>query len=261
MDNNHEVLSRREFVKQAATGTVLAAAAGEGIGWAATAGTDTTHAVISALGAMFVPSRPGDPGYKDLEQHGITDFVLKRLATHRRTTTGEGEPEITGLDAIDKFNTAAKQFFDGKTFLELDDKQKEQYLELVFEGNKITDARLRGELGTTYRGMRYRILDTYYKNYPEHEVKRNVEGEPILKAGDLHQITNPNTNKIVTGWDIAGYKGPATYEREEKERAELKRETMPFWYEGDFIKRLPNVQAAPAIKTNDGHDYYDVIVL
>jgi hypothetical protein len=46
---------------------------------------------------------------------------------------------------------------------------------------------------------------------------------PILKAGDKHQITNPNTREIVTGWDIAGFKGPLSWEEEEEQRAKFKK--------------------------------------
>ena len=28
---------------------------------------------------VFIPSKPGDPGYADLESHGISDFVMEKL--------------------------------------------------------------------------------------------------------------------------------------------------------------------------------------
>ena len=34
-------------------------------------------AVVSAMGDALIPSAPGDPGYKDLEAHGISQEVLK----------------------------------------------------------------------------------------------------------------------------------------------------------------------------------------
>ncbi|MBI4463424.1 MAG: GMC family oxidoreductase, partial [Acidobacteria bacterium] len=76
---------------------------------------------------------------------------------------------------------------------------------------------------------------------------------------DTHQITNPNTKQLVTGWDVAGFKGPMEWEEEEQRRAMMKK-AYPFWFEGDLVKRN-NASAAPAIKTAEGKDYYDVVVL
>src|SRR5262249_48176818 len=110
-----------------------------------------------------------------------------------------------------------------------------------------------------YRAARGRILEVYYKNYPEHELKRNDRGELIFKPGDTHQVSDPNTKKLVTGWDVAGYAGPLTWEEEERRRAQMK-QALPYWFEGDFV-RLSNPMPRPAIKTSSGHDYYDVIVV
>ena len=63
----------------------------------------------------------------------------------------------------------------------------------------------------------------------------NDQGEIIIAVGDRHQITNPNTEEIVTGWDIAGYKGPLRWEEEEQYRAVMKK-MHPYWYEGDLVK-------------------------
>ena len=109
------------------------------------------------------------------------------------------------------FNTTAKQFFDGKAFLDLDEKQRGEYLTLIVDGSKIADQEQRTRLQSFFRRARARILTAYYKNYPLQSVKRNAAGEPVLHPGDTHQITNPNLwkdKKLVTGWDIAGYKGP-----------------------------------------------------
>ena len=156
---------------------------------------DLPQTLVAALGDLFVPSAPGDPGYKDLEKYGITEYVLKNLPV------GEGS-------LLEGFNETAKQFFGGKSFLELDEKQKEQYLELVLDEKKITDPQVRAQLLAFYRAARTRILTVYFQNYPEHEVKYNPDGTIIFKAGDTHQITNPNTKKMVTGWDITGHRGP-----------------------------------------------------
>jgi len=56
------------------------------------------HTVVSALGGLLIPSAPGDPGYKDLEQYGITDYVLNKL-------------KLTD-EMVDAFNNAAKVLFE-----------------------------------------------------------------------------------------------------------------------------------------------------
>src|ERR1700722_13354039 len=243
-------LNRRDFVKQTVAGTaVLAGVSASALEAAAAAPMDPNKQIVSALGSVFVPSKPGDPGYKELEAHGITDYVMEKLPV---------------TDSLDAFNTSAKQFFDGKAFLDLDDKQREQYLALIVEGNKIADAEQRARLQAFYRGARSRILRVYYSNYPANQVKLNAAGEAILRPGDTHQISNPNLfkdKKLVTGWDIAGFKGPLGGEEEEQLRAKAKKR-VNYWIEGALVKREEKrPRAAAAIKTSDGHDYYDVIVI
>ena len=259
MDSSDEI-TRREFAKQTAVGTIIVAGAASGpLAWALPG--DLSNSVVGALGAVFIPSRPGDPGYKDLEQFGITEYVLTHNPRVSQLRIAAGlVTEISGPGIIEEFNNASKQYFEGKTFLELDDQQKEQYLELILTPGKIADTKLRVELLAFYRTTKFRIMETYYKNYPEHEAKRNAQGEPILKPGDIHQITNPNTKKLVTGWDIAGYKGPLDWEEEEKRRAMMKK-VWSHWDDNDLIKLDNRKPAAPAIKTSDGKDYYDVLVL
>lgn len=242
-------ISRREFVKQTVAGTAILAGASSGvISAAGAAPMDPQKRVVSALGALYIPSASGDPGYKELEAHGITEYVLQEFPT----------AEIEG------FNSAAQQLFGGKSFLDLDEKQREQYLSQIADGKTISDAELRTKLQAFYRAARTRILKVYYGNYPAHEVKRNTEGEAVLHSGDTHQISNPNIwkdKKIVTGWDIAGFKGPLGWEEEEQLRGHAKK-TNDYWYEGDLVKlNESRPPAAAAIKTSDGHDYYDVIVL
>ncbi len=239
-------INRRDFLKQSGLGTlILTASSAELLGRAVPAA-DLQQTLVAALGDLFVPSAPGDPGYKDLEKHGITEYVLKNLPV------GEG-----GL--LEGFNETAKQFFGGKSFLELDEKQKEQYLELVLDEHKIADPKVRSQLLAFYRAARRRILTVYFQNYPEHEVKHNPDGTIVFKPGDTHQITNPNTKNIVTGWDITGHRGPLDWEEEEYQR-ELMKKTLHHWDEGDYV-RLDGTAAAPAIKTSDGNDYYDVVVV
>ncbi len=239
-------INRRDFLKQSGLGAlVLTASSAELLGRAVPAA-DLQQTLVAALGDLFVPSAPGDPGYKDLEKHGITEYVLKNLPV------GEG-----GL--LEGFNETAKQFFGGKSFLELDEKQKEQYLELVLDEHKIADPKVRSQLLAFYRAARRRILTVYFQNYPEHEVKHNPDGTIVFKPGDTHQITNPNTKNIVTGWDITGHRGPLDWEEEQSQR-KLMKKTLHHWDEGDYV-RLDGTAAAPAIKTSDGNDYYDVVVV
>jgi choline dehydrogenase-like flavoprotein len=242
-------ISRRDFVKQTVAGTaVLAGASAGALDAVAAAPVDPHTQVVAALGSVFVPSAAGDPGYKELESHGITDYVIKEFP----------------VDGVEAFNAGSQPFFDGKAFLDLDGKQREQYLGMIVDGKGIADAEQRARLQTFYRAARSRILKVYYSNYPAHEVKRNAVGEAVLKPGDIHQISNPNLfkdKKLVTGWDIAGFKGPLGWEEEEQIRAKAKK-TIDYWFETDLVKldekRPP---AAVPVKTSDGHDYYDVIVL
>ena len=208
-------IGKRQFLKETVVGTAVLAGALQAT---AAAPMDPNKQVVAALGSVFIPSAPGDPGYKELESHGITEYVMQNL-------------QVDGLDA---FNSGAQQLFDGKTFVELDDKQREQYLGLIVEESKMADEAQRKSLQAFYRGARTRILTIYYKNYPVHETKKNAAGEPILQPGDTHQITNPNLlkdKKLVTGWDIAGYKGPLGWDEEEQLRAKAKK-IVPYWYEG-----------------------------
>ncbi len=261
-------ITRRDFVKQTIVGTAAmttGASAGLSALQAGAAASDQRTQVVSALGALFIPSKPGDPGYAELESHGITAFVLKNFP----------------VDGIETFNTSARQLANGKTFLELDEKGRIDYLTLIAEGSavtdqndgrnlidpnstqksRITDAELAMKLHAFYRTARRRILQVYYSNYPENEVKRDAADVPILKPGDTHQEVNPNTKKLVTGWDIAGYTGPMNWAEEQKAREEAKR-TLAYWYEGDLIRLDPKrPPQAAAIKTSDGKDYYDVLVV
>ena len=63
----------------------------------------------------------------------------------------------------------------------------------------------------------------YYQNYPEHRIPRDSDDVPILAPGDTHQITNPNTTRLFTGWDLSSFHGPLTWEEEERRRAYYKK--------------------------------------
>src|SRR5262249_34522343 len=140
------------------------------------------------------------------------------------------------VDGVEDFNNAARQFFNGKTFLELAEPQRVEYLKKVAAGgalvdatdgrnfravegawqSDITDMALRMKLHAFYRRARQRLLGLYYSNYPENKVKRDANNVPILRPGDTHQETNPNTKALVTGWDITGEGGAWTWAEEEE---------------------------------------------
>jgi len=204
-------VSRRDFLKTTGMGaaaipTTLVGVSTQVQGQAAV---DRT-AVIAALGDTIIPSDPGDPGYRTLEPYNITAEVMKGLS---------------GLsdDSLAAFNNSAASFFSGNTFLDLSESQRADYLNLIIDGSRITDQSLKGQLQSVYRLTRIRVLVVYYQNYPEHRLPRDANDVPILAAGDTHQITNPNTDRVVTGWDVAGFRGPLTWEEEERRRAYYKK--------------------------------------
>lgn len=240
-------LSRRDFVKQAAVSAAVLS--GGGVLTAAAQGAaNPNKPIVAALGSVFIPSKPGDPGYADLESYGISEVVMEKLPA----------------DALVMFNEAAKTFFAGKTFVELTEPQREEYLGIIEDGSKLTDPREKLRLQAFYRGARSQILTVYYKNFPLDEYTLGADGLPKTQPGDTHQITNPNVwkdKKLVTGWDIAGYGGQMSWPEEEKERQKAKKVSY-HWHEEPTVRlEAGRPQPAAAKKTGDGHDYYDVIVL
>lgn len=205
-------VSRRDFLKTTGAGAAAAlpaVAASSSELQAQARGVDRT-AVISTLGDTLIPSAPGDPGYRTLEPYNITAEVMKGL-------TGLSDDDLALL------NKTAASFFAGKSFLELSESQRADYLNLIIDGSRIGDETLRGKLQSVYRLTRIRVMVIYYQNYPEHRLPRDANDVPILPPGDTHQITNPNTERIVTGWDVAGFTGPLTWEEEERRRARYKK--------------------------------------
>src|SRR5215467_3709227 len=97
---------------------------------AGTAGTaDPRKPIVAALGATFIPSKPGDPGYAELEAHGITEYVLKPTEERpaedaARLMVAAATVKWTEAAVLDAFNNAAKPFFGGKSFVDLDEKQR-----------------------------------------------------------------------------------------------------------------------------------------
>ena len=195
-------VSRRDFLRKTgsgATGTAVALASIK-TSQAAPATLDVDPAaVVAALGDVLIPSDPGDPGYKTLEPYNITAEVMRDLPV--------SDEELVLL------NSQAGELFSGKTFLQLKERERESYFDSVFAGDR--GENLRRILGR----IRQRVFRVFYKNYPEHALPRDRQGVPILPPGDTHQITNPNTKGLATGWDVSGFMGPLTWEEEQRRRS------------------------------------------
>jgi len=204
-------VTRRDFLKTTGLGTAAAAAslgvAERASGQSAAPAADRAT-VVAAMGDTLIPSDPGDPGYKTLEPFNITAEVLKSLPV---------TDEELGL-----FNSQAAGIYSGKNFVQLSEKEREGYFDAVLSGERF-DRETAQKLQRTMRQVRERVLQVFYKNYPEHTLQRDSKGIPILPDGDLHQITNPNTKTLVTGWDVAGYIGPLTWAEEERRRELVKK--------------------------------------
>jgi hypothetical protein len=168
------------------------------------------RAIFAALGDTLIPTDPGDPGYRSLEAYQITEEVMKGL-----TALGDAD--------LEAFARGSGAFFEGRDFLQLTEAQRADYLRLVIDGSKFADKPQLRVLQRVYRQTRARVFDLFYRNYPEHVIPRDQRGVPILKPGDRHQVTNPNTKRVMTGWDLAGFKGPMSWEEEEAARARFKK--------------------------------------
>jgi hypothetical protein len=207
-------VSRREFLRRSGAGSIAITAITPGLALAgrepAPAAAVDRHAIFAALGDTLIPTDPGDPGYRSLEVYKITEEVMKGL-----TALGDAD--------LETFAKGSAAFFDGRHFLQLTASQRADYLRLIIDGSKFTDKAQLRVLQRVYRQTRTRVFDLFYRNYPENVIPRDQSGAPILKPGDKHQITNPNTKQIVTGWDAAGFKGPMTWEEEETARAKFRR--------------------------------------
>lgn len=237
---DQQAISRRKFLKKTGAGAagalgasvVLpeiagAALAAPAVDYASVAAVDRKQ-LFSALGDTLIPTATGYPGYKRLEAHGITDEVMKAL---------------TGIpaDDLNVFNAAAREYFD-KPFVELGEPDRARFMERVVAsfpagtlgappaspaGADGLSARLPKEqldkVQRVFRLARVRVFTVFYQNFPEHRIERDAEKAPLLPAGDLHQITNPNTSTLVTGWDVANFPGPMSWDEEEKRRAYWKK--------------------------------------
>lgn len=208
---------RRAFLGSVALG---AGALATGVGKLHAAGREERLKILAALGETIVPSDPGDPGFKELEPHGITEEVNKMLRPLK--------------DAVfAKFNEASRPFFQNRTFVELTESERAEFLKKVAAGKEIADPAVR----RVYKFARLTVLRVFYSNFPEHKIVRDVKGIPILRPGDgeAHQITVPNTKTLVTGWDVAGYRGPLTWEQEEQLRTAVQK---IHWHDPNDLEAL-----------------------
>jgi len=206
MTKKKKETSRRHFLKKTALGSAV---------WVSTAQqvqaqTTDRLQILAALGDTLIPSKEGKPGFKSLQPYGITEEVNKSL------TSLPGELFAT-------FNQASAGFFKGRTFVELNEDDRARFLKKVISGDEFTDRTLHQKVRRLYRLVRISAFRVFYSNFPEGKIARDGNGIPIPKPGELHQITSSNTPDLVTGWDIAGYRGPLTWEQEEKQRAEVQK--------------------------------------
>jgi len=207
MSKMNKGTSRRLFLKKTALGSAA---------WVSTApqiqAQDSADRlqVLAALGDTLIPTEEGKPGFKSLQPYGITEEVNKSL------TALQDELFVT-------FNQASAGFFQGRTFIKLNEDERARFLRKVISGEEFRDRTLHQKVRRLYRLVRISTFRVFYSNFPEGRIARDIHGIPIPKPGELHQITNPNTPDLVTGWDIAGYRGPLTWEQEEKQRAEVQK--------------------------------------
>lgn len=195
--------SRREFLKTTAMASpVLVSAA------SAQEENDRLD-ILSALGDTLIPSRPGKPGYRDLEPHGITRETGRFL-------------QSIGDDLFAVFNRASGPFFAGRAFVALEPEERAAFLRMLISGERFEDKDALATCRRIYRLTRIAVFRIFYSNFPENRIPRDAQGLPILKPGDQHQVTTPNSRTLVTGWDIAGYRGPLTWEQEESRRNRMK---------------------------------------
>lgn len=229
-------ISRRKFLKETGAGALGASVALPQLAAEALAAPPVDYSAVpavdrkqlfAALGDTLIPTATGYSGYRRLEPQGITDEVMKTL-------TG-----IPGED-LNVFNAAAREYFD-KAFIELSETDRTTYLERVAAsfpagtfgfppasaGSTALESRLDkvqlDKVQRVFRLTRVRVFSVFYQNFPENRIERDAEKAPLLPAGDQHQITNPNTSSLVTGWDVANFPGPLNWDEEEKRRAYWKK--------------------------------------
>ena len=226
-------ISRREFLKETGVGALGVGVLLPGVLRAEVVDYSQAPAVdkkelVAALGDTIIPTDMGYPGYRRLEQYGISEEVLEGLRGIQQ-------------EEWNVFNAVTGEFFQGKSFVELQEGERAEFLEIVAEsfpadtfevgsasaGKSKPAGSLTAKLSKEYvdkmqkvfRLTRVRVFRVFYQNFPEHKIARDQNKIPVLPAGDLHQIINPNTPRLVTGWDVANFPGPLSWEEEEARRA------------------------------------------
>jgi hypothetical protein len=167
------------------------------------------RAILFAIGDTLIPSAPGDPGYKDLEWYDITEAVDRWM-------------EETSDDDLRLFNRSSAGPLK-KEFTRLSEPERADYIKLILEEGSFKDDALQVKLKRIYDTTREAVFTVYYQNFPQNSWPRDANRVPLLRPGDTHQITNPSTQDLFTGWDLAGYAGPLTWEEEERRRNYFKK--------------------------------------
>ena len=207
--------SRRGFLKQTATVLTTTVSAQTLAAAPQTATAPKPLDVVAALGDVIIPTDGTMyPGYKRLEANGISTRVLDQLRRLDRVTPAD----------LALLNESARSFT-GKTLLESDERGRVSYIETLFlpaESVQSTlDAATIKSLQRILKLSRDRILTVFYRNFPNDSVDRDENGVPI--PNKPHEIFDLKTINVVTGWDIAGYHGPLSWEEEEERRDRLKK--------------------------------------
>ena len=179
--------------------------------------------LIAAFGDTLIPSAPGYPGYRRLEEHGLTEEVIQGL-------------QGIDLKEFAVMNAATQDFFNGRLFVDLNEQQRTRFLQMVADSfpagafgapavslaaGSLTDSLSFDTIETfqkLFRLVRIRVLTIFYQNFPENKIKRDANRIPVLPPDDQHQILNPNTSALVTGWDVANFPGPLSWAEEEERR-------------------------------------------
>jgi hypothetical protein len=216
--------SRRQFLKETAT-VLTTAVAAETASAAPQAEPAKPLDVVAALGDVIIPTDgPSYPGYRRLEEHGISARVLDQLRHLDRVTPAD----------LTLFNESARNFT-GKNFLESDASGRGSYLEVLFAGTDGPKTRLDAatmkSLQRTLKLSRDRILTVFYRNFPYDTVDRDENGFPIPNRP--HEIFDLKKTNLVTGWDVAGHRGPLSWVEEEDRRNRFKK---ILWSEENTVK-------------------------
>jgi hypothetical protein len=194
MSNQSE--SRRGFLKAVLTTTIAAEAA------------DVARPVdiVAALGDVVIPTDgPEYPGYRRLEAHGISNRVLNQLRFVDHVSPAD----------LALFNESTAKVT-GRSFLESDAAGRASYLDTLFADPSADPA-----VQKVLKLARERILTMFYRNFPYDSIERDDHDVPI--PNKPHEIFDFKKGDLVTGWDIAGYRGPLSWEEEEQRRSRFQK--------------------------------------